>query len=202
MFFIPIKSSMAPGDPSGGERFGRALCQLARRRLARGHPNRCFFSDFWGHCFENLATVKLIYQCRSRQPCARQRRTGQVMRIWMFDSDLFCTFWMHFVHSNLLAILVQIFFASCISKTLSSWGSGPSGFIGFCGDFLMWIYSNSEHPTWIRLMILMVFVEVCWRLFQFAPILKLHVAIRWSEIKTPMTICWKVFHFFHIVSSC
>jgi hypothetical protein len=30
----------------------------------------------------------------------------------------------------------------------------------------------------------------------------LHVAIRWSEIKTPMTICWKVFHFFHIVSSC
>ena len=29
--------SMAAGDPPGGARFGRALCQLAGRRLARGH---------------------------------------------------------------------------------------------------------------------------------------------------------------------
>lgn len=136
---------------------------------------------------------------------SRARDKGELGRSWEFGcltQTFFALFGCILFILTCLPFLCRFFFASCISKTLSSWGSGPSGFIGFCGDFLMWIYSNSEHPTWIRLMILMVFVEVCWRLFQFAPILKLHVAIRWSEIKTPMTICWKVFHFFHIVSSC
>ena len=202
MFFIPIKSSMAPGDPSGGERFGRALCQLARRRLARGHPNRCFFSDFWGHCFDNLATVKLIYQCRSRQPCARQRRTGQVMRIWMFDSDLFCTFWMHFVHSN-LPFLCRFFFWPVASRRLSALEA--RGLVvslvsveTFWCEFIP-IRNIQPGSGWWYWWCLLRFVDVCSSLLPFSNCMWQLGGVR---SKHPWQFAGRCFIFFHIVSSC